>query len=115
MFFTLYLPEYADGTPGSYEGRYNSSDANTSKGTAEGQRNTKKINKPQTAETVAVEPQGELLRYPLVNNYFASMTYRMKTINPWDVDLNFAKQIFEKTLLWDLSKEKTKKVNEETN
>lgn len=109
------LPGNADGTPGSYEGRYNSSDANTSKGAAEGQRNTKKINKPQTAETVAVEPQGELLRYPLVNNYFASMTYRMKTINPWDVDLNFAKQIFEKTLLWDLSKEKTKKKSEESN
>lgn len=108
------LPGNADGTPGSYEGRYNSSDANTSKGAAEGQRNTKKINKPQTAETVAVEPQGELLRYPLVNNYFASMTYRMKTINPWDVDLNFAKQIFEKTLLWDLSEKKSKKVNEET-
>ena len=108
------LPGNADGTPGSYEGRFNSSDANTSKGAPEGQRNTKKINQPQTAETVAVEPQGELLRYPLVNNYFASMTYRMKTINPWDVDLNFAKQIFEKTLLWDLSEEKTKKKSEET-
>lgn len=107
------LPGNADGTPGSYEGRYNSSDANTSKGAAEGQKSTKKINKPQTAETVAVEPQGELLRYPLVNNYFASMTYRMKTINPWDVDLNFAKQIFEKTLLWDLSKEKTKKADQQ--
>ena len=109
------LPGNADGTPGSYEGRYNSSDANTSKGAPEGQRNTKKINQPQTAETVAVEPQGELLRYPLVNNYFASMTYRMKTINPWDVDLSFAKQIFEKTVLWDLSEEKSKKKSEESN
>lgn len=95
--------------PNAPERRFNSSDVNTSKGASDGQRNTKKINQPQTAETVAVEPQGELLRYPLVNNYFASMTYRMKTINPWDVDLNFAKQIFEKTLLWDLSEEKTKK------
>ena len=107
------LPGNADGTPGSYEGRkppsssaatYNDKDGNTSKGRSDnGITSTKKINNAQSAESVAIEPQGELLRYPLVNNYFASMTYRMKTINPWDVDLATAKKIFEKTLLWDLS------------
>lgn len=107
------LPGNADGTPGSYEGRkppsssaatYNDKDGNTSKGRSDnGITSTKKINNAQSAENVAVESQGELLRYPLVNNYFASMTYRMKTINPWDVDLATAKKIFEKTLLWDLS------------
>ncbi len=107
------LPGNADGTPGSYKGRpppsssaatYNDKDGNTSKaGDSKAQKSSKKINKAQTAETVAIEPQGELLRYPLVNNYFASMTYRMKTINPWDVDLATAKKIFGKTLLWDLS------------
>jgi hypothetical protein len=118
------LPGNADGTPGSYEGRpppsssaatYNDKDGNTSKaGDSKAQKSSKKINNAQTAETVAIEPQGELLRYPLVNNYFASMTYRMKTINPWDVDLATAKKIFEKTLLWDLSVKDNKKEEKET-
>ena len=116
------LPGNADGTPGSYEGKgppsssaatYNDKDGLTSKGGNDGvQRSSKKINSPQTAENVAVESQGELLRYPLVNNYFASMTYRMKTINPWDVDLSTAQKIFEKTLLWDLTATEKKKKDE---
>ena len=116
------LPGNADGTPGSYEGKgppsssaatYNDKDGLTSKGGNDGvQRSSKKINSPQTAENVAVESQGELLRYPLVNNYFASMTYRMKTINPWDVDLSTAQKIFEKTLLWDRTASEKKKKDE---
>ena len=116
------LPGNADGTPGSYEGKgppsssaatYNDKDGLTSKGGNDGvQRSSKKINSPQTAENVAVESQGELLRYPLGNNYFASMTYRRKTINPWDVDLSTAQKIFEKTLLWDLTATEKKKKDE---
>lgn len=91
---------------------YNDKDGFTSKGDeGGGLKSSKKIKSPQTAETVAVESQGELLRYPLVNNYFASITYRMKTVNPWDVDLNTAKAIFDKTLLYDLNTTEKKKEN----
>lgn len=103
------LPGNADGTPGSYEGKgppsssaatYNDKDGNTSRPQTTGQVSTKTVNVSLSAETVATEPVGELLRYPLVSNYFANMTYRLKSVNPWDVDLNLAKELFESNLLY---------------
>tara|TARA_A100001035_G_scaffold253608_1_gene226891 strand:- start:24399 stop:25655 length:1257 start_codon:yes stop_codon:yes gene_type:complete len=87
---------------------------NTTNATPQGNVSTKQIAKPQGAEVVATEPQGELLRYPISqNSYFASMTFRMKQINPWDVDAVAAKQVFEKNLLMDaydiLNKERDEK------
>ena len=86
----------------------------TTNATPQGNVSTKQIAKPQGAEVVAAEPQGELLRYPISqNSYFASMTFRMKQINPWDVDAVAAKQVFEKNLLMDaydiLNKEQDEK------
>lgn len=61
---------------------------------------TKKFGNPVSAETGNYS-QGELLRYPLSTNYLASMTYRLKSVNPWDVDNNVAKNIFDMPLLFD--------------
>lgn len=79
---------------------YNDKDGNTSQPRPEGQVNSKRINEPRTAETVAIETPGELLRYPLISNYFATMTFRLKSVNPWSVDLNLAEQIFKSTLIY---------------
>lgn len=79
---------------------YNDKDGNTTRPKPEGNVNSKKIQEPKTAETVAVEQPGELLRYPLISNYFANMTFRLKTVNPWDVDLNLAEKIFKNTLIY---------------
>lgn len=79
---------------------YNDKDGNTTRPKPEGKINSKKIQEPKTAETVAIEQPGELLRYPLISNYFANMTFRLKSVNPWDVDLNLAEKIFKNTLIY---------------
>lgn len=92
---------------GGYDeiGSVNTKDPNTEIAAPEGQSNVKTINEPKTVAQATVEPQGELIRYPLIsNNYFASMTFRMKTINPWDIDLNIAKSVYESSLLYEFVK-----------
>lgn len=65
-----------------------------------GNTSTKKFAKPITGETQSVKAAGEVLRYPITTNYLASISYRLKTVNPWDVDLNLAKEIFDVPLLF---------------
>jgi hypothetical protein len=60
---------------------------------------TEKVNAPIEAAPVATQRQGELLRYPIATNYGAEISFRVKSILPWDVTLNSAISILRSPLI----------------
>ena len=59
---------------------------------------TTKVN---NAETESIEPEKPVdLRYPRVNNYPATITFRSKTILPWDIDVNSAISLLDVPFLF---------------
>lgn len=60
---------------------------------------TEKVNSPIETAPVAVQRQGELLRYPIATNYGAEISFRVKSILPWDVSLNSAISILRSPLI----------------
>ena len=59
---------------------------------------TTKVN---NAETESIEPEKPVdLRYPRVNNYPATISFRSKTILPWDIDVNSAISLLDVPFLF---------------
>lgn len=57
--------------------------------------NTKDFNKPQQAEPIRSSEPDVILKYPQDENYLAYMLFRVKKINPWDIDVQEAKKILD--------------------
>ena len=87
------LPGNADGTPGSYEGKSSSGGVTAETSYVE------KVNEPIEVSPVASQRQGELLRYPISTNYGAEISFRVKSILPWDVSLTSAIAILRSPLI----------------
>ena len=59
--------------------------------------NRKDFNKPQQAEPIRSSEPDVILKYPQDENYLAYMLFRVKKINPWDIDVQQAKKILAST------------------
>ena len=57
--------------------------------------NRKDFNKPQQAEPIRSSEPDVILKYPQDENYLAYMLFRVKKINPWDIDVQQAKKILD--------------------
>jgi len=59
------------------------------------QTSSKTYNKPQQAEDLSNPTPTAILKYPEDQNYLAYILFRLKKINPWDLDLDTAASILD--------------------
>lgn len=93
------LPGNADGTPGSYQGRPAQLPGNPDQFDPRGRdqipTNSKKYAEPQQAEPIQQSSPSTILKYPADDNYLAYILFRVKKINPWDIDVQKAKNLLD--------------------
>ena len=56
---------------------------------------SKNFNKPQQAEPIQQSSPSTILKYPADDNYLAYILFRVKKINPWDIDAQKAKNLLD--------------------
>ena len=57
--------------------------------------NRKDFNKPLQAESIQQSTPSTILKYPADDNYLAYILFRVKKINPWDIDAQKARNLLE--------------------
>ena len=57
--------------------------------------NRKDFNKPLQAESIQQSAPSTILKYPADDNYLAYILFRVKKINPWDIDAQKARNLLE--------------------
>ena len=57
--------------------------------------NRKDFNKPLQAESIQQSSSSTILKYPADDNYLAYILFRVKKINPWDIDAQKARNLLE--------------------
>lgn len=55
----------------------------------------KDFNEPLQAEPIQQSPPSTILKYPADDNYLAYILFRVKKINPWDIDAQKAKNLLD--------------------
>ena len=56
---------------------------------------SKNFNEPQQAEPIQQSSPSTILKYPADDNYLAYILFRVKKINPWDIDVQKAKNLLK--------------------
>ena len=65
------------------------------------QPSSKTYNQPVQAQPLSSPAPSQILKYPLDNNYLAYLLFRMKKINPWDIDIQTAASILDNPVITD--------------
>lgn len=62
---------------------------------------SKTFNQPQQAQDLSNPSPTSILKYPEDNNYLAYILFRLKKINPWDLDIDTAASILDNPVITD--------------